>query len=312
MKVLITGGRGFIGSWLVNALDKQDNDITCVTRGPLINETSRVKWFRLDHASQASWDEIVSEKFDVIYHLGWSTVPHTAEKDPLADMTDNVGAGLRLLTSVKTLSPKSRLILASSGGAIYGRVEPGKVDEGQQTRPISAYGIAKLNLENYFSFFREQYGLDCMSARISNAYGPGQDGRTAFGAISTFAKAALANQRLSVFGATDIVRDYIFISDVCSALSMLASAPTLPAVLNVASGVGTSLGNIIAVIERDLGRKVEYEIIGSRRFDVPTIVLDNSLLKSLVAWEAHVSVAQGVARVIADHARRSNDTARLS
>ena len=82
MRILVTGARGFIGSSLVNAPEMRDFDITCVTRGPLNeNRDPRVEWFRLDHASQASWDEIVGEKFDVIYHLGWSTVPHTAEKD---------------------------------------------------------------------------------------------------------------------------------------------------------------------------------------------------------------------------------------
>ena len=297
MRILIIGARGFIGSKLVEACETEGAEVTCVTRGSL-PPASKTAWLRLDQLSQSSWDDIISSRFDVVFHLGWSTVPRTAELDPLADLTDNLGSGLRLLTSIKNTAPKTRLIFASSGGAVYGRVGPLPVSERQAEEPISAYGIGKLNLERYLRLFRRQYGIDCGSARISNAYGPGPIGHQGFGAVTTFVRDALVGRPLQIFGSSEIVRDYIFITDVCAALSKLATVSSLPETVNVASGVGVSLSQIIFIIEEVLGRKIKVNIVAERSFDVQSIVLDISLLKDLLSWQPAVPLKEGVRHMI--------------
>ena len=297
MKALIVGARGFLGSSLINTPELKGAQVTRVTRGAFPSHGEET-WYRIDQVSQHSWDDLVGRGFDVIYHLGWSTVPRSAELDPLADMSENVGSGLRLLDAIKRLSPRSRLIFASSGGAIYGKVGPMPASESHPTEPISAYGIAKLSFEQYLRLYRTEYGIECCSARISNAYGPGPLGHQAFGAVSTFAKVALAGRPLQVFGKTDIVRDFIYVSDVCAALGGLAEVADLPGIVNVGSGTGVSLRELIKVIESCLGRPVQVDIVAARRFDVPSVVLDVSLLKRTLQWEPSVSLASGVQRTI--------------
>lgn len=300
MKTLIIGARGFIGSALVPELLKIGADVTCVSRGSRLADFDQgVRWFPVMHTSQQSWNSIIAEKFDVIYHMGWSTIPKTAEDDPVADLMENVGTSLRLLTAVKELSPHSRIIFSSSGGTIYGRTRHAFVRESHALRPISAYGVGKLAFEQYLGLFRAEHKIDTVSARVSNPYGPEQLTARTFGAVSTFVRMGLSRQKITIFGSRDIVRDYIYVSDLCDALVKLGTVDVAPGAVNIGTGVGTSLSEIIETLEEVLGRQIEYEVVEGRTFDLKRLVLDVSRLKLKTGWHAKVDLREGIRQLCA-------------
>ena len=299
MNVLVVGGGGFIGSFLFNRLESLGHRVVCTTRGAVpINDENSKNWVKLDHWSQKSWNDLLSREFDLIYHLGWSTVPRTADADPVADLIENVGAGLRLLISVATISPSARIIFASSGGTVYGRTKLEKNSESDALKPISTYGVSKLSLEYYMGMFRAERGVDAVCARISNPYGPGQYKNRSFGAVSTFVHRAAHGERISIFGSGEITRDYIYIADLCEALIQLGALENAPDVVNIGSGIGTSLFDIIFTLEELLGRAVDYELIEGRSFDVRTSVLDISKILNVTDWKPKVSLREGMANVM--------------
>ena len=299
-KVLVIGARGFIGSALCKALIAGGWSVTGVTRGamPPAAETG-VSWVRVDQASQASWNEIVAPNFDVVFHLGWSTTPRTAEADRVADLLENVGGSLRLLTALSQHLARPRLIFASSGGTIYGRTNVDAVGEDHPLRPISSYGVAKQTVETYLDLFRREQGVNSVCARLANPYGPGQITTQTFGAVSTFVRNAVGRRMISIFGSGDITRDYIHIDDLCEALLRLAMTPNAPSCVNVGSGEGTTLLDIVDAIRTSLGRPVAYELLAGRTFDVPRIVLDIGRLTAATGWRPSIPLKEGVARLTA-------------
>lgn len=302
MKILVIGARGFIGAALVRSLVSRGDVVTCVSRGSTPEAgNDLVKWVRVDHLSQKSWDEIFDDRFDVVYHLGWSTIPRTAEADPVSDLIDNVGGGLRILSSIRKISPKTRIVFSSSGGTVYGRSQENLLNETHPLNPISIYGVSKITFENYLRLFRDEYNIECISTRISNPYGPNQNTHREFGAISTFVSAALSDKPISIFGSWEITRDYIYISDVTSALMKIGSIDDPPAVINIGSGVGSSLRDILKAIESILGRPAKAELIERRRFDIERVVLDISLVCALCDWRPRIGLREGIALMLHHH-----------
>lgn len=293
---LVVGATGFIGSALVQGLAAAGSLVTAVSRHHAEPERDGVRWLRVDPQDVASW-RLALEAVEVVYHLGWSTVPQTASADPVADVQDNVISSLRLFEAIDGSEVK-RLVFASSGGTVYGRIGSPLVSEDHPTRPISAYGVSKLSVEHYLEMLGDQRGLDSVSLRIGNPYGPGQTKRANFGAVTTFARLGLAGQPITIFGDGSIVRDYLFIDDVVEAVMAAGARRGGPTVINVGSGEGRSLNEIVATVEQIIGRKLDVAYQPGRRFDVPRIVLDPSRAGDVLGWRPRTSFPEGVRRTV--------------
>jgi len=149
-------------------------------------------------------------------------------------------------------------------------------------------------VEKYLGLYQELWGLDCVALRISNAYGPGQQVGRNFGAISTFVTCALKCEPIRIFGDGSVIRDYIYIDDLVDALIAAGNRNGGPSVINISSGTGKSLNNILAFVARLFARDVDVIYGAKRNFDVPISVLDISLAKRILKWEPRTSIEIGI------------------
>jgi UDP-glucose 4-epimerase len=303
---LLLGGCGFIGRHVAARLLQQGESVILADREPLSENPPFISAdsirFRAFDLSSAHWDSLI-DGCDVIHHYAWSTLPKTANENPTADLWTNVGSTLSLLDAMRRYGGK-RLVFASSGGTVYGKLRQIPVREDHPLNPITAYGVSKMAAEKYMGLYRELYGLDCRVARISNPFGAGQDPKRQQGAVTTFLLKALAREKITIWGNGEVVRDYIHISDVTRALAALASSnfdqhPDLP-VFNVGSGQGTSLNQLIETIERHLSRRVDVEYGAPRPFDIPMNILDVRQAEEMLGWRCDLSFDQGIEIAIRD------------
>lgn len=295
MSVLVTGATGFIGSQLVQALARTGEEVVALSRSR--PPAADVRWIPFDSASPTSGLEPELARASAVYHLAWSTVPSSADRDPSGDVRVNVAGSLRLMQLIAQASD-ARLIFASSGGTVYGDAGPGRIGEETSLAPLSAYGLAKATVEAYLAIFARQRGLDYTTVRLANPYGPGQSGDKAFGAVATFAKLTLDGAPISLFGDGGVVRDYIFIDDVISALLACRRPEASGEIFNVGSGEGRSLIDVIDAVSSACGARPDVLHSPGRAFDVRSNVLDVSKIKRTLKWEPTTPFAYGVRRYV--------------
>ena len=298
-KHLILGGTGFVGRQVALSLARTRHKVTIAGRSPSadIGEElmDRVQ-YRQAEINNTDLDALIGE-FDVVHHYAWSTIPETANADPIADLDSNVRGTLRLLEAMRRRG-RGRVLFSSSGGTVYGPLHSTPASEDHPLNPISAYGISKLAAEKYLGLYRSAFGLDCRIARISNPFGASQSVKRNQGAASIFTHRARLGQPISIWGNGEVVRDYLHVSDTAAGLCELANAP--PETLgkhwtfNLSSGTGTSLNSIVHILVRLLNRPVNVTFAPARSFDIPVNILDPSLLQSVLSWKPRYSFEEGL------------------
>ncbi|PBB64785.1 NAD-dependent epimerase [Mesorhizobium sp. WSM4312] len=303
---LILGGSGFIGRHVAALLVQSGHEVVLAGRSlskptftPALEE--RVGWRSFDLAN-AQWDSLI-DGITVIHHYAWSSVPASANNDPSLDLSTNVAPTLGLLEALRkkgSLAP--RLIFASSGGTVYGKLLRVPVHEDHRLSPITAYGAGKAAVELYLGTYRALYGLDCRVARLANPFGAGQNLAKGLGAVTTFLHRALSQQPIIIWGDGEVVRDFIHISDVAAGLVALARAQPLDShhVFNIGSGEGVSLNGVIAELESKLPHRLDVRYEHGRKFDVPVSVLDISLIRETLGWRPSLSFSEGLSQTLGD------------
>ncbi len=250
--------------------------------------------------ASADWDALIAD-VAVVHHYAWTSIPASANANPVGDMTSNVTGTLAILEALRRRG-SGRIVFPSSGGTVYGRLQQVPVPEDHPLVPITAYGAGKAAVEIYLGLYRALHGVDCRVARIANPYGVGQNLARGQGAVTTFLHRALTNQPIVIWGDGEVVRDYIHVTDVAAALVALAVAPRLDQfqTFNVGSGTGVSLNAIIAELENRLNRRLNVRREHSRPFDVPISVLDITRARQALSWRPCLSFSDGMKRTMAD------------
>ncbi len=298
-RTLITGGSGFLGTSIARCLLQRGSATAVTVLDPKAPNQLQAEYpDRVEHDGRTISEFLASPPDDVefssIIHLAWSSHPATSMQFPLDDLDANVGSGIRLLERSKSLGVR-RFIFSSSGGTVYGVLERDRADESHPANPVSIYGAAKLSLEHYAQVIGRRDGFDAVSLRVANPYGLYQLQGVAIGSIANFLLAVRDGRRIVLFGDGSIVRDYISIEDVAAAFKSAISTPILPAgPYNVASGVGASLAEIVALVEDVSGKKLGIDRQPDRRFDVPRNVLDCSRFEAATGWRATTSLRDGI------------------
>ena len=302
---LVLGGSGFIGRHVALRLAQRGQNVTIADRQPpppfAPNAVESGISFVPTDLRSANWDALLNN-CDVVHHYVWTTTPQTAGAAPLADLSDNVGATVSLLEALRRHGGK-RLVFASSGGTVYGRLKTVPVCEDHVLEPISAYGASKVAAETYIGYYCRQFGLDARIARLSNPFGAGQNPNGSLGAAVAFLFRAMNGEAISIWGDGKVVRDYIHIADAAEALAQLAMAKIdsePPCVFNIGSGAGRSLNEIVEIVRGLVKREVRVDYLEGRPFDVPVSVLNIERAKVALDWQPRLDLEAGLARAHAD------------
>ena len=297
---LVTGASGFLGRNLVRALALGGQQVVAVHRRatPPFQHPS-VRWIRAEFESLHDWQPLLTDVTHV-YHLAWSTLPQSSNESPSSDAAVNIGGSLRLLEGLRD-RPGVRVVFASSGGTRYGGIESGRAREDAPASPRCAYGVSKLAVETYMDLFERLWGLDHVSLRFSNAYGPDQESGRNFGVIATFVARALAGQTCTIYGDGLAERDFLYVDDAVNALITAGDAPVISRAYNIGSGKGRTILDLIRAIGLATGTAVETVTQPMRDFDAPRTVLDVSRAALELGWSAATTFDDGLAKVIAAH-----------
>ena len=299
MIATVLGASGFLGINLASALANAGHTIRCFDRKSCYvpctpKNKDRITFFEGDFFSPPALKNVLTG-CDVCYHLISTSVPVTSNGNPAKDAQENIVGTLKLL-DVACETGVKKIIFPSSGGAIYGLPRVHVVNESHPTIPVSSYGIAKLAIEKYLALYRDLYGLDYCSLRIANPYGPFQRFDSCQGIIGVFLGRILRKEPLEVWGDGTVIRDYIFIEDVVQALVVAANATSDEKVLNIGSGTGVSINELVETLQHVTQQELVVKYCPARKQEIPYSVLDISRAQSELDWSPQVGFEEGLQR----------------
>ena len=298
MSTLVIGGDGFIGAHLVNQLVDTGRRVTVLSRSAMPRNIvpEGVIYVSGDFAQH----ELICRLLDVhqeVVHLAYATVPNTSYENPLADLLQNLPPTVQLFSEAAYRGVK--LVLVSSGGAVYGEAENIPISETHPTKPISPYGVTKLTLENYAYLYAATHGLKFVCVRPSNAYGVGQRPFVGQGFIATAMASAMRGLPIKIFGQYGAVRDYLYVSDLANGIVCVLESGHQSETYNLGSGVGLTNSAVVDFLKPlmwKIERNVLVENLPERPFDVKSNVLDSIKLQSHTGWKPKVKFNDGLGR----------------
>jgi UDP-glucose 4-epimerase len=297
MKCVILGGGGFIGSSIADRLLREGHAVRIFERPRVqpyrqFGPHERLEWVAGDLFSTHDTTDVVAGA-DVVLHLISTTLPKGSNDDPIYDVQSNVVATLQMLKSVVARGVK-RVLFISSGGTVYGPAAYLPIDENHPTDPVVSYGITKLAIEKYLLLFARMHGFQVAILRVANAYGERQRMEAAQGAVGIFLHRALKGLPVEIWGDGSVTRDYIHVSDVADAFCRALAYSGRKSVFNIGSGTGTTLNDLVRVIEDVLGKRIERRYLPGRPFDVPVNVLSNALAREELGWSPSTPLRDGI------------------
>jgi UDP-glucose 4-epimerase len=303
MKALVTGGAGFIGSNLVDALLARGDEVTVVddlSTGRRENLDGALgagaNLAELDIREAAALAELVATfQPQIVFHLAAQIDVRKSLADPAFDAEVNVGGTANLLEAMRAAGSK-RIVFVSTGGAIYGEGEGKELPLGEDApiEPFSAYGQSKFAAEGYLALYERLYDLSGVSLRLGNVYGPRQDPLGEAGVIAIFCGRLRSGELPTVFGDGTQTRDYIYVGDVVAA-ALAAAESQASGPINVGSGIETDVLELARQLaEIDGSEGFEPEFAPPRAGEVQRISLDASKAERELGWRATTSVAAGL------------------
>ena len=305
MKALVTGGAGFIGSNLVDALRERGDEVV------VIDDISTGKRENLDEAlangaelaeldirDAESVSEVVgSARPDAIFHLAAQIDVRKSVADPAHDAAINVGGTVNVLRAAQEHAV-ARIVNTSTGGAIYGEGQVLPAPEDHPVAPEAPYGLSKFCAEQYCELFRRLHGLNTVSLRYGNVFGPRQDPLGEAGVIAIFCGALLENRTPQIFGSGEQTRDYVYVGDVVDA-NLRAAESAATGSINIGRGVQTSVLDIVTALARHSHNGFRADHAPPRPGEVQHIYLDTSRARAELGWEAKVDLDQGLELTLA-------------
>ena len=302
MRVLVTGGAGFIGSHISRVLLEQRHQVTVLdslARGRRELVPDEATFVHVDLADEDATCEAL-RRHDAVIHLAGSLEVAVSVEQPVPFTENNVVNSVRLLEAMRRAEVGK--IIFSSSATVYGLPKrlPLREDDplGMQANP---YGASKVAVETYLGVYHQLYDFDCVALRYFNPYGPNELCDPETHAVPNFVRAALERRPIPLYWKGEVVRDYIYVEDLARAHTELLNVQGFE-VFNIGTEVGTKTIDVVEAVFRVLGYRVPIEDLGERAGDVPTLYASSEKLRKRFGWQAQVDLEEGLRRTI-DHYR---------
>ncbi len=297
MRILITGGAGFIGSHIADSYISEGHEVMVIddlSSGKKRNVPAAARFVLCDVGSDTAAEAVKTFRPEVVNHHAAQINVRASVADPVFDANVNIVATIRLLEACRA-SEVRKFLFASSGGAGYGEQERFPADETHPLRPVSPYGAAKVSVECYLNFFRAQYGLDYTALRYANVYGPRQDPHGEAGVVAIFCRRLLGGQAAIINGDGEQTRDYVYVGDVVRA-NLAALTRGGGGAINIGTGIETSVNTLFRML-RELSGAQQQEIHGpGMPGEQRRSCLENRLALEELGWYPEVFLEEGLAR----------------
>ncbi|NMB48044.1 NAD-dependent epimerase/dehydratase family protein [Candidatus Kuenenbacteria bacterium] len=295
MKILVTGGAGFIGSHLVDNLIKKNYSVIVadnLSTGKRVNLNPKARFYHLDIQDKKLEAVFKKEKPAAIYHLAAQMNVRKSIADPLFDARTNIIGVLNLLENCVKYKVK-KFVFISTGGAIYGDGVKIPTPETATEAPISPYGIVKLATEKYLHYYHHQYGLNYTVLRLANVYGPRQNFQGEAGVVAIFCHQLKNNQPLFINGPGRQTRDFVFVADVVAAC-LKALTDKKPNIYNVAASRENNIQQLVATLQKVSGRKTPVKHRPAIKGEQMRSCLNYQKIKKHLSWSPKYDLEKGL------------------
>jgi UDP-glucose 4-epimerase len=295
MKILVTGGAGFIGSWVADSYIDSGHEILIfddLSSGRRENIPDKAQFTEGDIRDSGLVEKIIADyKPDVVNHHAAQIDVRKSVENPAYDAGINIIGTLNLLESSVRYGVR-KFVFASTGGAIYGEPEKLPADETIPPMPISPYGTSKYAVEKYMEYYKAVHSLDFVALRYSNVYGPRQNPHGEAGVLAIFCSRILSGKPCLIYGDGSQTRDYVYVGDVARANLKALDAPS--GSFNIGTQVETSVNDLVSELGNASGMDFKVEHADARAGEVQRISLDVGLAESALGWKPQVFLKEGI------------------
>ncbi len=295
MKILVTGGAGFIASHITDAFINEGHQVVVLddlSTGFQKNINPAAKFIKANICDKKLDQLFENEKFDVVNHHAAQMDVRRSVKDPEFDATTNILGTLNLLQNAKKYGVK-KIMFASTGGAVYGEQEYFPADEKHNTQPKSPYGISKLAVEKYLYFYNSEFGLNYSILRYANIYGPRQNAMGEAGVVAIFSTKLLKGEQPVINGSGEQTRDYVFVGDVVKANLLLLNDKDSD-IFNVGTTIETNVNQLFNLLNKITGaNKDEVHGPAAAGEQMRSVITSEKLFKKF-GWKPSTKLEEGL------------------
>lgn len=300
MKVLVTGGAGFIGSHIVDKLIEEGYKVIVVddlSTGREENINKKATFYKLNIQDPRLEYIFQKEKPDYVNHQAAQKDVRLSVADPIYDAKINILGTLNLLQNCIKYNIK-KFIFASTGGAIYGEQEIFPAPETHPAKPISPYGITKLVVEHYLHYYKVVHGLNYISLRYSNVYGPRQDPHGEAGVVAIFTKKMLSGESPIINGDGEQTRDFVYVGDVVRANILALRNNTSETIFNIGTGIETSINQLFSNLRNIINSSIKEKHGPAKEGEQRRSAIDYTKAKIILNWKPEVSLVEGLKKTV--------------
>ena len=299
MKVLVTGGAGFIGSHTVDRLVLEGHEVVVVdnlSTGKRRNINRAARFYKIDIQNRRLERVFRNERPSVVMHLAAQMDVRKSVEDPILDAQVNVLGTLNLLQQAVKYGAR-KVIFSSSGGAIYGEQEVFPASETHVTQPLSPYGLSKFCGEQYLSYYQRVGGIQVVNLRYANVYGPRQDPYGEAGVVAIFIQKLLNGEQAIINGNGRQTRDFVFVDDVVEA-NLSVMGQQIGGTYNVGTGKETSINDLFRILVEQIGSMCKELHGPAKPGEQARSVIDATKLRHELSWEPRVELPEGLKRTV--------------